>query len=343
MAMRRLFTAALALCLLASVLIGCTSEEPTKTTGTAQTGKEEGTMYLLTMLEEKNDQGEVVERHTYTYNERGLVLTKNVDFNRLTVWNDELGIYEYELHPCDGVVDYQTAFAYDEYGNPTKAFDESYEYTYDSDGRVTAFATTYSDQTISCNKIDYDAAGNVKILQIQSEGAAEPELRYEIEYDEAGCIIQMTRYEQEAKIPYQFEYDAEGRLISWKPVSDYAILGYNSSFTYDKSGRVVNEYGTHGELSYQYEDNMLVAINDERLITQKQDNGALTVQYGDYVLTYTPVVLDEQGMDMARNRWNQVFGRFFSIHGYAGNPLYVHHPVYDLDTVLLLPKELFRF
>jgi hypothetical protein len=86
---------------------------------------------------------------------------------------------------------------------------------------------------------------------------------------------------------------------------------------------------------------MQVAINNERLISQKNASGVLTVQCGDDVLTYTPVVLEEQDAALARNRWNQAFGRFFTIHNFAGTPLYAHHSMYDLDTVLLLPKEIF--
>ena len=90
MTMKRLFAVVLALCLTASALCGCATENPAETTGAAQTGREEETIYLLTMQEEKNDQGEVFSRTTYTYDDRGLVLTKEMDVNNLTVWNEEL-------------------------------------------------------------------------------------------------------------------------------------------------------------------------------------------------------------------------------------------------------------
>ena len=36
-------------------------------------------------------------------------------------------MYELIFLPCDGVVDSQIEYAYDEYGNPTKFFDASWE------------------------------------------------------------------------------------------------------------------------------------------------------------------------------------------------------------------------
>ena len=102
---------------------------------------------------------------------------------------------------------------------------------------------------------------------------------------------------------YRFEYDAAGRLVSRERIVDNPILSESSHFIYDEAGRLVKE-GSRYDVSYQYEDNMLVAINDERLIIQEQDDGVLVVKYGDYVLTYTPVTLNEQDADMARNRWN---------------------------------------
>ena len=141
-------------------------------------------------------------------------------------------------------------------------------------------------------------------------------------------------------MPHQFEYDAEGNLICCERIMEEPIMNESIHFTYDEAGRVLTEDGFIGENSYQYEDDMLVAINNERLIIQKQDGGVLTVQYGDYVLTYTSVVLDKQDADMARYRWNQFFGRRFGTHTNAGYPICVQHPMFDLDTVLLLPRAI---
>jgi YD repeat-containing protein len=338
--MKRILAVALAMCLFASILSGCNSQPPADTMGAAQPGEGEETVYLLTMLEEKNEQGEVVQRITYTYDDRGLVVKKEYDFNNLESWNEELGIYEYISLPCDGVVDYQTEFAYDEYGNPTKFFDACYEYTHDSKGKITSFVETYPDQIFDYT-VEYDASGNVKVFKKQRDAEEVPALRYEIEYDNAGRITQMTHYELDYAKPYRFEYDVAGRLVSRERIVDDPIMSESSHFTYDEAGRVVTETGGTYNLSYQYEDNMLVAINNERLTSQKNASGVLTVQCGDDVLTYTPVVLEEQDAALARNRWNQAFGRFFTIHNFAGTPLYAHHSMYDLDTVLLLPKEIF--
>ena len=72
MTKRRLLAAALVLCLFASVLSGCNSEKPAETTSVERSGEGEETVWLLTMQEEKNDQGEVISRITYTYDYRGL-------------------------------------------------------------------------------------------------------------------------------------------------------------------------------------------------------------------------------------------------------------------------------
>ena len=339
MTKRRLLAAALALCLFASVLSGCNSEKPAKTTSVERPGEGEETVWLLTMQEEKNDQGEVISRTTYTYDDRGLAVKKEYDVNTVESWNDELGMYELTFLPCDGVVDSQIEYAYDEYGNPTKFFDASCEYTYDNEGKITSFAEIYSEQIFDYT-VEYDASGNVKVFRKQRNTEEVPALRYELEYDNAERITRMTHCEADYLMSYRFEYDAEGRLISRERIVEDPILSESSHFIYDEAGRLVKE-GSRYDVSYQYEDNMLVAINDERLIIQEQDDGVLVVKYGDYVLTYTPVALDEQDADMARNRWNQAFGRFFTVHNYAGYPLYAHHSIYDLDTVLLLPKEIF--
>ena len=339
MTKRRLLAAALALCLFASVLSGCNSEKPAETTSVERPGEGEETVWLLKMQEEKNDQGEVISRTTYTYDDRGLAVKKEYDVNTGESWNDELGIYELISLPCDGVVDSQIEYAYDEYGNPTKFFDASCEYTYDNEGKITSFEEIYSEQIFDYT-VEYDASGNVKVFRKQRNTEEVPALRYELEYDNAERITRMTHCEADYSMSYRFEYDAEGRLISRERIVEDPILSESSYFIYDEAGRLVKE-SHNGEWSYQYEDNMLVAINDERLIIQEQDDGVLVVKYGDYVLTYTPVTLNEQDADMARNRWNQAFGRFFTVHNYAGYPFYAHHSIYDLDTVLLLPKDIF--
>lgn len=69
----------------------------------------------------------MISRITYTYDDGGLAVKKEYDCNTLESWNDELGMYELIFLPCDGVVDSQIEYAYDEYGNPTKFFDASWE------------------------------------------------------------------------------------------------------------------------------------------------------------------------------------------------------------------------
>ena len=66
------------LCPFALVLSGCNSEKPAKTTSVERPGEGEETVWLLTMQEEKNDQGEVISRITYTYDDGGLAVKKNM-------------------------------------------------------------------------------------------------------------------------------------------------------------------------------------------------------------------------------------------------------------------------
>ena len=340
MTMKRLFAVVLALCLTASALCGCATEKPTDSTGAAQTSKGTELVYLLSMLEQKNHQGEVWSRTTYTDDDRGLVLTEVHEDGGTPVWNEEWGFYEIDMRPCDGVVDYQREFSYDEYGNPTKAHDASYEYTYDNEGKVTSFAVVVPDQSID-HTVEYDESGTLKFFQSLTDAQEVPTQNSEIRYDDAGRITQITIYEQDWSMAYQFKYDAKGKLKCCERIVEDPIMYESMNFTYDRAGRVLTADTFHGRNTYQYEDDFLVSINDIPLVFEEQHDGVMTVQYGNYVLTYTPVVLDKQDAAMARYRWNQFFGRRFGTHTNAGYPLCVQHPMFTLDTVLLLPREIF--
>ena len=127
-------------------------------------------------------------------------------------------------------------------------------------------------------------------------------------------------------------------LLSVLPTEGRLTGSLYTSYTYDEAGHLMED-GSH---SYHYEEGMLVAIDDQRLMTTKQEDGILTVEYGVYVLTYTSVALDTEDADMARYRWNQMrFG--YNRSSYFGfvDSVCVHNPIYDFDTALLLPDDIF--
>lgn len=344
--MKRLISGILCTALMATCFCGCG-----KSSDEEKDSKE--TLYLLKEVVQKNDDGEVLCRETYEYNKAGLVTVQLVDAaQENTIWDDVNWVYITEFLPCDGEIDYQRTYDYDKKGNPTyvdTSFDTpaKYEYTYDAKGRIATYTMSYENPLSAPNtyELDYESDGSIKIWNTLQSRDEDPARIFETDGTANGRISKIIEKNKEGKSTYCFDYDPSGKRMEFYFYWGSMEPSVTASFEYDKAGRVIKESGfrtgSSDQITYQYDDDMLVAINDEELVFTEGNQDEMIVRYKDYELTYMPVKLTKQEVNMARHRWNQFCGGFNSNHSYSKGLNGVQYPVFDANTELLLPKVIF--
>lgn len=303
------------------------------------------TYYLLTECVQKNKAGEILRRSTYDYDDRGLVISYQSDLSgSIDVWNEALGVYVYQPMPCDGEADRQAFFGYDQYGSPVSVNGGGYgewmiEYTYDDKGRLVSYKPG------AIIDLEYGEDGVIKQWRRDQSRDEDPLRIIETSKTEKERIEKITYKEREGEITCYFEYDDTGHMTEFYQHWGSMEPDCKTACVYDEAGRITAESGLRcsvsDQITYQYENDMLVAINGERLELLEDDNGKIIIGYKDYQLTYVPLELTAEEIDISRHRWNQFCGGFLSPHNYSKGLDGVRYPVFDLNTVLPLPKEIY--
>lgn len=304
--------------------------------------------YLLTECIQKNNVGEILLRSTYNYDDRGLVISYQSDQPEgINIWNEPLGAYVYQQMPCDGEVDLCRSFEYDQYGNPISVSGSGYgewvnEYTYD-EGRLKSYILNSGMATNVV--LEYGADGIIKQWEKKQSREEEPLRIIETHKEKEEYIDRITYKDRDRKYTSHFEYDNAGNLTRFYCTRGSMEPWGNAVCTYDNNGRVTSESGfrtsASDQITYRYQNDILIAVNDERLEYSEETNGKIKVEYKAFQLTYVPLELTLEEMEMSRYRWNQFCGGFIGEHNYPRGMEGIKYPAFDLDTVLLLPREIY--
>lgn len=313
---------------------------------------EQETLYLLTECVNKNDAGEVLSRYTYTYDDNGLVTSYAYDFPVTeSEYDAEKMIFIEHQYPCDGIIDYEAEFSYDRHGSPISVSGDyfigrdygqhDYDYEYDDQGKILSYTVIPDDPRRLSEKIEFEYKQDGIIEQWRKIQSREDKLLRTIEMSDESLdrISKIVLYESEGEVTYNFGYDDNGNVTEyWFARENHEPSG-KAVCTYDEEGRVILEKGFCTEEStYEYEDGRLVAINGERVEYSESGDGKMVVSYMAYELTYVPIKLKEDQASLARYRWNQFCRGFNSNHNSLKGLYGVKYPVFEMNTVLLLPK-----
>ena len=142
--MKKKFCVMLVLMLLVTLMGGC---EEKNENDSPLVKDDTVTLYLLTDCVRYNEGGEAMERLSYTYDERGLVLFCEWDRPGATKTMDDMGIETTTYYPCDGAIDARYSHSYDRYGNPVSYFRTYYIKDYDGEvyeDKYETFAVEYT-------------------------------------------------------------------------------------------------------------------------------------------------------------------------------------------------------
>lgn len=278
--------------------------------------KDTVTLHVLTEEITYNEAGEILRKITYTYDDRGLMLSRSYDDTEYEErFNDDIGVFEYLPRPCDGVTDLEYTYAYDDHGNmtsiqlseledgvltPSKAY--GYTYTYNEDGSVASYVATYDTITSEPIALEYDDQGRL---------LAQGDLT--CAYDDEGRLLTVYHPTQEVDETYHFTYDDQGHLLS--VVSKYPsgeVFRYESAFTYDADGHILTEDSYYrGSFTYTYADGILTTIEGKDLVYSYDKNGLLIKRddteyhYESIEVTPADAVLSERYWDIRHDpaRW----------------------------------------
>lgn len=355
--MKRIISGILCTLMAVSCLCGCAGESEDRKTKKNNDGDvtisdfAKETFYMLTECVRKDSDGQVLSRNTYTYNKRGLVTSVEEDWPvSAEEWSEKEMIYIVRQMPCDGVANRTASYDYDKHGNPTLVDDslgqkEGYEYTYDSRGRVDSvtYVSWFVQQEYrSTTELEYDKDGTITLWP---EGKPREEAKHVVKTTgkSADRISEIMAHTMEGKRYYYFQYDDAGNMTNFRVKT---TVERETECSFDRDGHLVSERGmalrgTSEEITYQYEDGMLVGINGVELEVLDDKNGKMIVRVGDYELTYESIKLSAEDADLAWNRWNQFCGGFYTPNTYRMGMNGYRYPVFDLKTVLPLPKMIF--
>lgn len=331
--MKRLISGILCTALVATCLCGCGKEKDSKET-----------LYLLKEFIQKNEDGEVLRRETYDYNSKGLVTSRTIDQpGGETWWDDADGVYVYVVGPCDGVIDREDHFTYDRKGSLTKIEGDSYydnntyKYSYDQEGKVTGYEVYYLDNKEPSGS--YELEYKSKAIELWYSGPSGEKLArsWETSKDRTEKI---EWSDPEGDLQCTFEYDKNGNMTEFTWMRS-ELLKATGTRTYDSKGRVTSEEGAllNGDYTYEYDGDRLVSINGEKLKYREKGEDKVVVTCLDYQLTYEVVELTEEEAALARYRWNQLCRGYGMYHSYSMAMNGVNYPVFEANTVLLLPKS----
>ena len=325
------------------------------------------TVYLPKEKTSYMDDGQLMSKTTYEYDDRGLMLKETVYAQVTeTTYDEKEDVYISKYFPCDDIADIARSWTYDDYGNltsyrystlnddgvlePSMWYD--FTYTYDDEGKVTVFRYRYerSGQGVIADDeytADYDAAGNVVKLWSKPTGSdEEPQCVADYTYDDQS---RLTSFHLHEKILYDFTYDANGQLQTYTgKFGSNDILRFDCAFTFDGAGRLIKEESAiephNFFLSYTYEDGVLtdVAQRAESVFELDEQGNAIRPVGEGYQYSYQAIELSPADADLARYHWRSqnddpisglTYIAAYSDYLYP-HFLIVRHPIYGFGPLL---------
>ncbi|MBQ9762642.1 MAG: hypothetical protein IJV82_06140 [Oscillospiraceae bacterium] len=246
---------------------------------------------LISSVVKYDGNGVPVQKVTYTYNDKGLLLKKERD-NGISqeVWNEDAGLFEFVCGPFDGKPEWvyeciytaqgdleaskETSTTYDENGQvkKTSVYDTtgSSTYYYDENGRIKCveqhpylLVGGFGTEIACIARYIYDGEG--RLIEIHNEAIedyANDQLCFDFRYDSEGRLIGCTNRPKEGLKYYQMSYNADGQLAevtlsggpTQKPIDDLNTI--DPSFAMEGaivlSKKASFKYDGQGRLLYRY-------------------------------------------------------------------------------------------
>lgn len=256
--LRRVPAIATILTVILSMATGCHAKEqaPTGTTG-SPTPPEKDTITALLLTERRyyDRSGELFATDTYTYDDRGLLLSY-----------EETGHREARITNAN-------YYTYNEHGHLTSYTQEhsslaspiivEYTYTYNENGTVASFTPCEVGKSPSPTEyLEYDEQG--RFLKITMDNKDGGRRNYIVcSYNEDGTLASYDTYEYDASfgntsepsVIQDFTYDDRGNLTAYKSTIGFQVFQHD--YEYDDDGNLIRE----GERwQYFYTDGILSGI-----------------------------------------------------------------------------------
>lgn len=298
-----------AICLLLTAVItaGCAADEETVTKPPATDPKPEKdtiTLNLITEKREYSSDGELSSTTTYTYDERGLLLSLVYDSAGSDL-SDESNTYTYNEHGhlISSVISIPEQ-------NILRT--GAYEYSYNEDGTVRSCFGFFGEGTNLY--LEYDAEGRfTKATTTYFTGELWDFIL--CSYNSKDLLSSVTIQSPESTVKYTFSYDDQDRLTKIGGLDDY-YCQYNSSgkpvwendrqYTYSESDGVLEKI-EHSYVNHTY------TLDELGRVTSVTPEDGMRTEY-----EYITVELSKEDMYMARryrNVVNQDAGMEAYLHG----------------------------
>lgn len=283
--MKKIATVLLVLCMGLS-LFGC-KDEPAPDVPKPQ--KDLVTVYRLVSATTYEADGSRGSYHkTYTYDDRGMLLTAETDYGISTeTFDEDLQVYIYDTGPYDDIPDAIVRHTYDDQGslintvatnikigddgerveqNVENYTAQKFSYQYDEDGKILSRTAHVVELDGSAGEktwqMLYRYDENGKLYRVESEPAdgGALKLAYKFSYDEEGRLAEGYYYSKEWARCFRYEYDEEGRVVrsAWASAPAQAVedetMGFfdraSVEFEYDSKGNVLSRkhYDADGDL-----------------------------------------------------------------------------------------------
>ena len=231
-------------------------------------------VYLLTQRSDYNKHGNLDKQYTYTYDEKGLLLTQEYNDagypdnrSQITITRNEsdfvstVSVARYRLGSTGEL-------PFDEF-----SLVNYHNYTYDDAGRITGYDITRDGNTTHYS-FAYDALGR---LITYGTKAPRGDTKYKhFVYDSTGNLYRVL--DDQAK-EFEFGYDSQGRLIQ----------SNQTTYEYDQDGHLIREAGGNFDLVYTWENGVLTGIQQigngisslDRSYTLDEFGNVTAITWGD--------------------------------------------------------------
>lgn len=287
-------------------------------------------VYLLTQRSDYNKYGDLDKQYTYTYDEKGLLLTQEYNDvgypdnrRQITITRNEkdfvstVSVASYRLGST-GELPFD-AFSLINYHN----------YTYDDSGRLTAYDLTRDGNTTRYS-FSYDSLG-----RLITYGKNNAKYTHFI-YDSIGNLFRIL---DSNTTEYEFTYDSQGRLIQ----------SNHTTYEYDQDGHLIREADGNFDLVYAWENGVLTDIQQvgnnisslDRSYTLDEFGNVTAITWGDGKRTefkYTAADLPEKYADRIL-LYLSIEGPIYQLPNYCKNIIEYYLPYQDpaLPSLKTLP------
>lgn len=257
---KKWIAAAAAVCM-AVGFTACSKDGPAAGNLTGLFGAKDAPIYCLVRQDDYDASGVLHTQTCYSYDDAGRVVRMTLDFGETKeIWNEALYIYEYLRGPCDGTINGEKTYSYDDAGIQTA-------YRYESWQEDTDSSHVYEDYT--CDYA-YGKGGEIRACTWTSQKNT-PALYYDFVYED-GLLVNVKGYREDGTLSQEesYTYDRQGRLEQ----EVFHVIEGDFSFTYeyDDQGRVSRVATKWDVYSFSYD-------NDGRLITEELSSEDGQLQY----------------------------------------------------------------